>query len=505
MTAPKLVSPAKSYEELEGGHGREVFFRPDRYSARNLEPLGAHVLVHRRTRALECSLRDVSQSGAAVEWPDGVPVEIGEKLERVEISFDEHRAYNGEARVGSVRRVDGSNVVGISFADGALLDIDDVLHLRDIRGWQGREGIGLSLARKPWAVAGHDEFKALVSELALFLQDSEQQLGDLEANLAWHVVHGEQETPAKRALISRIEQDFVCEIVRYCSAIDATVRSVPPGAVPQLKQFSQRHLQRFFMQSPCLQRAWQKPFGYPGDYEVMRFIYERQFEGATLFAKALQLATLRSGAPAAVRARKDLMKRELKRTLEEHCGETEPLRFLSVAAGPAQELLELLGEFSGPCAPIEIVLFDQDKSALSYAYRRLRPVVDARWGKRVKILYLHDSIKRLLKDPKIFDEFGLFDVIFSVGLFDYLQAPTATVLARNLFARVRPGGSLYIGNMVPENPTRWLIEHHLDWYLIYRSREQMREIARKAAPDAVSIQTIDEPTGVNPFVHITRG
>jgi extracellular factor (EF) 3-hydroxypalmitic acid methyl ester biosynthesis protein len=504
MPPPKLVATTKSYEELDGGQGREVFFRPHRYSAQDLRPLQAAVVLldggHRR----ECSVHDVSQNGAALEWSGAPAVTIGDRL-RVEVLFDEYRAYSGEARVGSVREQDGSVIVGISFGDGALLDIDDVLNLRDIRGWQGRDGLGLSLGRKPWAVPGHQDFKVLVSELALFLQDSEQQLREMESHLPWHVVHGEQDTPARRGLIQRIERDFTAEVVRYGEAIDATLRQVSPGEVAHLKQFSIRQVQRYLMQSPCLHRAWQKPFGYPGDYEVMRFIYEHEFEGATLFAKAVQLSFLRSKASVAVRTRKDLMKRELRRILEEQRGSEQPIRLLSVAAGPAQELLELLHEFSGPCPPIEIVLFDQDKSALSYAYRRLTPVVDSRWAKRVNVLYLHDSIKRLLRDPKIFEEFGQFDAIFSVGLFDYLQGPSATVLCRNLYARVAEGGMLFIGNMVPDNPSRWLMEHHLDWYLIYRTRDELREIGRKAAPDAVSMQIVEEATGVNPFLQVIRG
>jgi hypothetical protein len=49
------------------------------------------------------------------------------------------------------------------------------------------------------------------------------------------------------------------------------------------------------------------------------------------------------------------------------------------------------------------------------------------------------------------------------------------------------------------------MEHHLDWYLIYRTREEMREIGHKAAPDAASIQTLEEETGVNPFLQVIRG
>jgi extracellular factor (EF) 3-hydroxypalmitic acid methyl ester biosynthesis protein len=190
--------------------------------------------------------------------------------------------------------------------------------------------------------------------------------------------------------------------------------------------------------------------------------------------------------------------------VESRRGSDKPLRILSVAAGPAQELLELLEELDEVTVPLEIVLFDQDKGSLAYAFRRLRPKADKHRKKRVQILYLHDSIKRLLRDAKLFAQFGEFDAIYSSGLFDYLSASTATILTRNLFARLAPGGKLLVGNMVPENPGRWIMEQHLDWHLTYRSRAEQLEIARRAAPNA-HVQILEEETGVNPFVELIRG
>ncbi len=57
--------------------------------------------------------------------------------------------------------------------------------------------------------------------------------------------------------------------------------------------------------------------------------------------------------------------------------------------------------------------------------------------------------------------------------------------------------------MVPENPSRWYMEHHLDWYLLYRSRAELLEMGIAAAPGA-SQQLLEEETGVNPFIEISR-
>src|SRR6202030_1775143 len=44
---------------------------------------------------------------------------------------------------------------------------------------------------------------------------------------------------------------------------------------------------------------------------------------------------------------------------------------------------------------------------------------------------------------------GLFDVVYSTGLFDYLQQPTAQRLALHMFQMLRPGGRLIVANFLP--------------------------------------------------------
>jgi hypothetical protein len=235
----------------------------------------------------------------------------------------------------------------------------------------------------------------------------------------------------------------------------------------------------------------------------MRFFYERNFEGPTLFAKAIGYTTILMKPAQAVVFRKNLIKRQLRAMIKMRAGVERPLRVLSVAAGPAQELYDLFDELDTLPGALEVVLFDQDKGALGYAYRRLKPLVEEKFPGQVSLLYLHESIKRLLRDAEMFTSFGQFDLIFSCGLYDYLQLPTAVVLTRNLFARLARAGELYIGNMQPDNPGRWLMEQHLDWHLIYRTRAELQKMGESAAP-AARIQLLDEETGVNPFIVLTK-
>ena len=493
MSPVKLLANVCSYEDLDAAQGREVFFRPHRFRSSDLLPLRSTVTITAADAQFECQLHDVSQNGAAFEWPKDLPVAVGDKLPSVAVRFDSHEPYRGGAQVGSVREMDGVVIVGISFE--LLLPVDEVLELRAIKSFtETRSG-----APAVWRAPGHDHFKAQVSDLRLYLEDAQQQLGQLEKDLPWHVLHGEG-SPARGALIEKMRTTFATDVVRFSEDIDKAVRSASPAHAHALIQWSRRNVHEFFMQSPSMNRCAAKPFGYPGDYEVMRFIYEKPFEGPTLFAKAVGLAFDQTRAARAVRDRKDLVKQQLRTLIESR---RAPLRILAVACGPAQELFELLQEMPDLPAPLEIVLFDQDKGALGHAYRRLKPLLDARQGAPVKVVYLHESIKRLLRDGELFAAYGRFDFIYSVGLFDYLRDSTAVGFARKLEARLGEGGRVLIANMAPENPSRWYMEHHLDWWLIHRTRETMLEIAARAAPHA-QLQILEEASGVNPFVEIAR-
>lgn len=492
---PQSGLRVRHYEELDGATGRGVFFRPRRFSAADLAPLVADVTVTIAGVPQPCALVDLSQNGVAVAWPAALPAQ-GQRLAAV-IRLDHHVAFRGEATVGSIRRQGDRAVVGLSLVD-FMLDVEALLELRAVRHWASTRG--LSRTPAAWGLDGGERFKALTAELRLFLDDARAHLDALEPELPWGVLNGDDH-PAREALIASLRTDFVAPALRLTERIDEAVRLLPDGhANPAARAWSMRQLHAAIMTSPAALRCYQKPFGYPGDYEVMNFLYTRHFEGASLFARALTLTFVNAVSGHAVRNRKDLVKRELKALLARRAAAGRPVRVLSIAAGPAQEIWELLGELEELPVPLEVVLFEQDENALAHAWRRLHSVVEARLPRRVKLTFLHDSIKRLLRDRRLFEPFGRFDLVYSCGLFDYLAQPSAVILARRLAAATRPGGRLLVANMV-DHRARWLLEHHLDWTLVYRTHEELLEVGRRAVPGA-QVSLLEEESGVNPFFEL---
>ena len=505
----------KLYEELEGGEGREIFFRPHRYEVSQFEPLSLWVqLTGKGDEIDELSVLDLSQGGVALRWVSSGLPKKGEEL-ILTVGFDEQLAYVGRAVVSVVRELESDLIelsahegeslteahVGLDLKDG-LLKIDELLQTRDLKR-QHSANAPFGAHASSWRTVGHEGFKARVAEMSLLLDDWSAHFSKIEQQVSWDLLRAEAAHPTRAALLQLVKADFMPDFLSLAGRLYEDTRALSVEEQAPLKSFSQRFLDERFMSAPWMYRARVKPLGYPGDYEVMNHIYREELEGRTLLGQALNYSTLQSPAATAVRNRKDILKAQL---MSLCCGpeSDQPARILSVAAGPAQETFELLSEAVSLSRPVEIVLFDQDPAALAFAYGRLKRVVDQRFEGQVKLVYLHDSIRRLLDDQALFEGFGHFDMIMCSGLYDYLRHSTAVKLTEQMTQRCREGGRVFIGNMTPENPSRWIMEHHLEWSLLYRTHEEILSFAQEGAPQATKWELLTETTGVNPFVCIQR-
>lgn len=498
------VDPGRGadYESLPGQHGRDVYFRSRRYTSEDLNGVPHFVVVRESEADERCDLHDVSQTGVAFYWSDDVVPVVGHTFTSLQVVIDGHIAFEGQARVITVRQRRDQDLVAVAFVD-SLMNMEDVLQARAVRTWAASGEHQLWQDARKLSRAGNHHFKASVAEMRVFFEEASKDLGGLEASLPWTVLHGESTGPARSSLVALMTEEFVPMFVKLSERLDEEIRRSSPAEYAVLKEYSQRMLQSYMMQAPFLHRTRFKPRGYPGDYVVMRYIYDQQFEGQNLFAKALHLAAVQTRGAQAVRERKNLIKSRLQSLIDSFPFPERTLRIASVAAGPAQEVYELLRDGTPNGQYVEFVLFDQDEEALAYGQSRIQPLIESRWKPWTRVVYLQDSIRRLIHDPSLFADLGPFDVIFCTGLFDYLRGPTAASLTRTFWNTLTAGGSAYIGNMHPSNPCRWFLEQHLEWFLTYRSHDEMLAFATEGAPDA-DISIVTEPTGVNPFLLVKK-
>src|SRR5262249_17478380 len=148
-------------------------------------------------------------------------------------------------------------------------------------------------------------------------------------------------------------------------------------------------------------------------------------------------------------------------------------KVLSLGCGSAREVELFLSNANLKNRRVEFTLIDQEQSALSYTVEKTYPYVLTAKG-QARVQCLNMSFTDILRGTGGLAELPPQDLIYSLGLIDYLADRRAQALVRRLYETLAPGGLLIIGNM-NETPLSnlWPMEFISDWTLYYRTEAQM--------------------------------
>jgi SAM-dependent methyltransferase len=165
-------------------------------------------------------------------------------------------------------------------------------------------------------------------------------------------------------------------------------------------------------------------------------------------------------------------------------GRARPARIMSLGSGPAREVELFLKGVCNTDGRADFTLIDQEEDALRYASEKTYPQL-LRLAGRYNLQCLNTSFTDILRGTSGLGTLPPQDMIYSVGLLDYLTDRRAAGLVRRLYDQLAPGGLLIIGNM---NETKlsnlWPMEFITDWTLEYRDEAQMLRWAEKLEASA---------------------
>ena len=244
--------------------------------------------------------------------------------------------------------------------------------------------------------------------------------------------------------------------------------------------------------APFYDRCYNKPLGYAGDYAMMVMMYDMQPQGPDFLSQCIHMAGVREAECGAARNRIRYIQEKISMTQKANPGKT--IKVLSVASGPAREVMNLVldSEKLGiDLSTVEIHLLDQDKNSLAHAEETITKAIKQTYSK-ITVKYINSSVGSILK--REFKEEG-YDLIYSAGLFDYLNDSTSRKCAQELYLKLSPGGNLVIGNF-REGPNRFTMDIIMDWVLIYRTEDELKEMFKEISP-AMHIEA--EPLTINLF------
>jgi extracellular factor (EF) 3-hydroxypalmitic acid methyl ester biosynthesis protein len=273
---------------------------------------------------------------------------------------------------------------------------------------------------------------------------------------------------------------------------------------PAHRSYMRRQLHGWVLCAPFAHRAFYKPLGYAGDYELVNMMARNAPEGASLFAKVVNTWFVRESPAQAHRNRISYLVEQLTReTLRTEAAGWDA-RVFNVACGPAQEVQEFLAEqpISARCS---VTLLDFNEETLQHTRAALTSV-KSRCGRSTPLHFIKKSAQAILKESGRSVERlpqDQYDLVYCAGLFDYLSDQVCHRLLNIMYSWLAPGGLLIATNVEPTNPARHGMEHLLDWHLIYRTASQLAALKPQGA-DADDVCVRCDDSGVNVFLEVRK-
>ncbi len=284
-----------------------------------------------------------------------------------------------------------------------------------------------------------------------------------------------------------LEMSYVCADLERTLAHDKS-------AIEAAKNTLRERTKPFVSKSYFMNHARTWPRGYQGDYLLLEGVYRNipLSQGIGYYLDRHALSTTLSTA-----ARERLA--TLQGLLADQLLRRDELRFLNIACGPCRELFELVQEIKTSRA--KIMCIDFDVEALSFASNRLAHADIP----SEQITFLKYNAVRMINHERNLKEFGMQDVIYSAGFFDYLADHVLIALLRAYYMLLNPGGTL----IAPFKDGRRYRTPEYHWFIkwdgfLQRTEEDMWTLFAKAGIPFSAIKTKRDKSEVILFFVATK-
>lgn len=238
-----------------------------------------------------------------------------------------------------------------------------------------------------------------------------------------------------------------------------------------------------FLENTLHGRGYLKPNGHPGDYLFLDRIYTKYVSKNSKY-RIWDEFVQQSAAPNAVRNRKEYFKHMVRAKAKSKSN----INVLNVISGSGRELVEL---YNSATKNIHTTCVEIDEEAIAFSKELNKAYLE-------NITYVNSNIFRYQTEET-------YNLIWSAGLFDYLNDKAFVKLLKRFAVWQKKGGEIVIGNYnEAHNPSRDYMEVLGDWHLIHRTEEQLLQLAREAGFGEDEIYVSRMPDNVILYLHIHK-
>ena len=308
---------------------------------------------------------------------------------------------------------------------------------------------------------------AAIDGLAPVLADFQADLARLRLTCA--------ADPCEPGLAER-HRAFVAAIEAACARLKPLALSTPPAALPGLRRRFQHVVLSFLDGSENFRHTLTKPLGYAGDFRLLDLLAANRCHSRGL-AYHFDRSQLEYPASVACRQRIEWIVGELAVRFKDGASpgsRPRPWTILDLGIGAAPVERRLAAQ--GLSVPLCVHAVDLEPAALDYVRQQLRPPAASIYPWRLD-----------LRDPAALAKIGELaaqsDAVIALGLLEALTDAQAVPLLAAVLGSLPRGAVVYTENFVPAHPTRFILEWFLDFFLAYRSADELRAVALGAGAD----------------------
>ena len=400
-----------------------------------------------------------------------------------------------EGAAATVRAIENSLILSLPIAVlNRKLDEDEAFAARFYRS--------LALINVNRLKASLKEIGRIWDETSEVAQTIDQQWGKFSQRLDGFkslLVQADKEGLSHGGVVpEELEQQIIKAFGEFVLLLNDTIgdeAELSSLAKNEIGALVQREMLPYILMSELGERFYAKPRGYAGDFMTIEIMYQNQATGLGRLGPILDRAFRREPANIAVMNRRGLLKEEILAVVEKNGG--APSRVTSMAAGPAAELFDVYAELADP-QRLKSTCIDIDLQALAF-------VGDKRDKLRLgKLMELHNGNLVYLALGRQSLDLKPQDLIYSIGLIDYFSDKFVNMLLNYVYAHLKPGGKVILGNFHPRNSSKALMDHLIDWKLIHRDEADMHRLFENSDFARGCTRIRFEGQGVNLFAECIR-
>ncbi|MBM4387127.1 MAG: hypothetical protein FJ088_05270, partial [Deltaproteobacteria bacterium] len=276
----------RTHTELEGGKGREIYFRPERYDENSLGNINKEIVfLDSELNEIHGKIVNISQNGIAFALDQRSYYKSGDIIPNMKIALNNDIVYKGSISVTNSRfNSDGTVVYGARLLD-SMLNVKTIIRLKDLKEYYETFRDEFTQIMDLINCVKFDEYKALLNDFRLFLLKLRDKLVKIQNDFDIDPHNFSMENHIHRGVVRIMDELLEEPAQRYFEKFNELTEGLDETTAENLKIITRACIHDLTLEGAICRRSFEKPLGYAGDFEIMNYLYGDHLLGNNLFAK----------------------------------------------------------------------------------------------------------------------------------------------------------------------------------------------------------------------------